>query len=186
MSRIVRAASLCAVALAAAFAGTASGPSAGAYEAEAARCPGADRPVAETGTADAERAVRCLLELRRGDGGNLERSGRLDDAARVHTRHMLDTGCFDHACPNEPSVEARIRRSGYADGADRFAYGEVLAEGSMTPAEAVRAWMDSPPHHDAILDDGYDDVGIAVARGTPRDPDGEGATYTVDLGSRSG
>ena len=183
MPRIVRAAILCAVAGTAAFAGTASGPAAGAFEADAARCPGADQPVGESGTGDAERTVKCLLEARR-DGGGLDRDGRLDDAAAAHNRHMLETGCFEHECPGEPSVEGRVRRSGYGDGADRFGYGEVLATGSMTPAEAVRAWMDSPSHRQAILDRSFEDVGIAVARGTPRG--GPGVTYTVDLGYRSG
>jgi uncharacterized protein YkwD len=185
MPRIVRAAILCAVAVAASFAGTASGPADSAYEADAGRCAGADDPVGASGAGDAERAVKCLIEARR-DDDSLDRDPRLDDAAASHNRHMLETSCFAHECPGEPSLEGRIRRSGYGDGADRFGYGEILASGSMTPAEAVRAWMDSPAHRDALLDRSFEDVGIAVAKGTPRDSRGSDATYTVDFGSRQG
>ena len=51
--------------------------------------------------------------------------------------------------------------------------GETLAAGQETPADVVKAWMDSPAHRDIILDSKWVDVGIGVREG------GEYGSYWV-------
>jgi uncharacterized protein YkwD len=44
--------------------------------------------------------------------------------------------------------------------------------------------MHSPPHRANILDPGFRDAGVGVARGFPLGGGGAAATYTVDFGAR--
>jgi len=53
--------------------------------------------------------------------------------------------------------------------------GENLAAGQRDPAEAVKAWMDSPSHRDAILDSDFTKIGIGVTM------DGNGRLYWTQL-----
>jgi uncharacterized protein YkwD len=46
-------------------------------------------------------------------------------------------------------------------------------------------WMNSAPHRANILDPGFRDVGVGVARGYPMGANAGSATYTVDFGARS-
>jgi uncharacterized protein YkwD len=48
-----------------------------------------------------------------------------------------------------------------------------------------KEWMHSPPHRANILDPGFRDAGVGVARGYPLGGARGSATYTVDFGARS-
>ncbi len=71
----------------------------------------------------------------------------LDAAARDHDAWMAAHNDFCHECPGEPQIGARTGKYGYSWS------GEIIAGGPPTPAEAVRAWMESPGHRAAILSD---------------------------------
>ncbi|MCO6436192.1 MAG: CAP domain-containing protein [Phycisphaerae bacterium] len=103
---------------------------------------------------------------------NLERAGAgkspvvfdpvLTDVADVYACRMADEGFFGHYDP--------VTGHGPADravaGKYRFySVGENLAAGQRTPAEVVRVWMESPAHRDVILDNRWQDVGVAVRYG---------------------
>jgi len=126
----------------------------------------------------------CLLnEQRRAHGVRaLRESGRLDRASGRHSRDMVRNHYFAHG-----DFVGRIRASSYLSGAGAWFVGENIAWGSGsygTPAGIVRIWMNSPPHRHNILSSGFHDIGIGIARGTPRPGLSDGGTYTTDFGTR--
>jgi uncharacterized protein YkwD len=142
------------------------------------------------GTAQASRAVVCLLNKRRQDHGlsSLRANRDLRHAAGYHSRQMDGHGCFDHVCPGEPGIVSRLLHSGYLlKGLLSWAFGEDIAWGASrygTPASIVGAWMQSPPHRENILSSRFEDVGVGVAWGTPSNGHGDGGFYTADFGYR--
>jgi uncharacterized protein YkwD len=104
---------------------------------------------------------------------------------------------FDHKRRGGPNFVQRIRRTGYLTGARRWMVGENIAWGEgrgSTTASIMRAWMASREHRENILESTYEDVGIGLAPGNPRDRDADSSTpsglrvitITTDFGSRSG
>ena len=57
--------------------------------------------------------------------------------------------------------------NGYLRRVSRWAIGEVLARQSSagTPRGVVRAWMQSPPHREVLLDGRFRQIGIAARVG---------------------
>lgn len=153
-------------------------------------CNSADALPSEVPTRTVGRAVRCLINAERAVHGltRLDSDPRLDRAAAAHNRLMVRSGCFAHQCPGESILGDRIDGTGYLDGAGIWAYGEVVAWGAGrrgTAAKIVSAWMASPGHRAAILEPGFRELGVAVAR---RGPGGQrdAATHTVNFGARRG
>ncbi len=181
-----------AFALALAFLALVALSSAGAPAASAASCRHAKASPKAISTRHAKHAVICLLNRRRHSAGlsRLHVSNDLNQAARRHSRHMESSGCFDHDCPGEPTVESRLRRSHYlVSGLTRWMYGENIAWGGDrrgSPANIVDAWMHSPDHRANILNPAFDDLGVGVTWGTPGNPHGDGGIYTTDFGMRQG
>lgn len=58
-----------------------------------------------------------------------------------------------HEGPGERALAGRYRF---------LSVGENLASGPTTAAEVIKAWMASPSHRDVILDERWQDVGVAV------------------------
>jgi uncharacterized protein YkwD len=125
-----------------------------------------------------ERAVRDLVPL--------GVDPRLALAAQRHARDMVRRGFFSHVTPDGRGMTARVRVTGYLRNAAAWALGETLAWGAgscSTPAAAVAAWMESPPHRRVILSRRYLQVGVGVAIGLPLGPaPAAGATYAAELG----
>jgi uncharacterized protein YkwD len=139
----------------------------------------------------AEQSIRCLIDKVRTNRGKhaLNGNGRLGRAAQGHTNHMVSRNCFAHQCPGESAMTARVKRTGYLNGARSWALGENIASGEAhrgSPAAMIDAWMHSPPHRAAIMDGGYEHVGVGMQHGTPSRPNGAGATYTTDFGRKGG
>ncbi|MFL5920000.1 MAG: CAP domain-containing protein [Gaiellaceae bacterium] len=89
----------------------------------------------------------------------LRADGRLEVAARRHSRRMLRTGTFAHG-----AFTARIRRTGVR--APRV--GENLAWSSGALAQArviVQMWLASPSHRANLLRPGYRMVGVGAITG---------------------
>lgn len=126
---------------------------------------------------DAERLADQALQL-----VNLERAAAEEELAPVVVDPTLSKIASDYACRMvELSFFAHVDPvTGHGPGeravAGRYSYysvGENLASGATTAAEAVRLWMDSPPHRAIILDPKWTEVGIAVRTGS------DGSIYWV-------
>lgn len=69
---------------------------------------------------------------------------------------MQARGYFSHTSPDGSTLADRVRAAGYTDRA-----GENLLKGTVTPAQAVTSWIDSPTHRAILLDPAYRGIGIA-------------------------
>ena len=99
-------------------------------------------------------------------------SSQLSLIAETYACRMIEEGFFDHWDP--------LTDHGPADravaGKYRFyAVGENLAVGQQSPAEVMKEWMESPAHHDMILNPKWTEIGIAVRTG------GEHSIYWVQM-----
>lgn len=79
-------------------------------------------------------------------------------AAQAHSQDMATNNYFNHTGRNGSSFVERARAAGYAFQPS----GEILAAGQSTPADAVRAWMNSSGHRAIILTCANDDVGVGL------------------------
>jgi uncharacterized protein YkwD len=112
----------------------------------------------------------------------------LRDSATGHSDSMVSHDYFAHEGPGG-SVDSRITRTGYLHRARAFVIGENIGGGHGrrygSPMAVFEGWMNSAPHRANILDPGFRDVGVGVARGYPMGANAGSATYTVDFGARS-
>ena len=155
-----------------------------AAPAAASACPGADSEPTAISLDVAERATFCLINRERTSRNirKLRRNPRLDLASRRHARSMAARDFFEHG-----NFVGRIRSANYLRGARSWRLGENIAWGSgvlSTPAEIVDAWMHSPGHRANILQRGFREIGVGIARGTPSRSYDDGATYATDFGTR--
>ena len=86
---------------------------------------------------------------------------RLDAAAERHAEDMLRRGYFAHESPEGKSVRQRAKEAGYT----WHAVGENIAEGQLSAAQVVEAWMNSPEHRRNILDRDFVHMGLGLALG---------------------
>lgn len=152
-------------------------------------CARADTLSAELSVDEYGESVLCVLNRERADRGlaPLVFAKRLGVSSWFHARDMRDEGYFGHTSPDGRSFVDRIRAARYLEDHenDRWSLGETLAwssEATSTPSRVVEALMDSPTHHDVVLDPRFREVGIGVVRGTPT-PDDSGVTVAIDYGS---
>lgn len=112
-----------------------------------------------------EEAIRdCANKQRQARGmRRLDRDRALDRAARLHARHMLVKGFFDHQDPSGDGPADRVKRFAKR----RYVIvGENLAVGFESAAAACRGWMDSPTHRATILRSSFTRVGGGFAAGS--------------------
>jgi uncharacterized protein YkwD len=150
----------------------------------ASACPGAGEEPTAVSLDVSERATFCLINRERTTRGirRLRRNARLDLASVRHARAMEARNFFAHG-----NFVGRIRSANYLQGARSWKVGENIAWGSGvlgTPAEIVDAWMHSPGHRANILNRGFREIGIGIARGTPNRSYNDGGTYATDFGTR--
>lgn len=131
-----------------------------------------------------QKATLCILNRRRARRGiaPLRENGRLTLASLRHAQDMARRNYFEHG-----NFVGRIRSANYLRGARGWKLGENIAWGSGrlgTPAEIVDAWMHSSGHRANILNRGFREIGIGIARGTPSRGYGDGGTYVTDFGTR--
>jgi uncharacterized protein YkwD len=110
------------------------------------------------------RAAVCLINRLRARSGlrGLHADRRLARAAARHAADMARHNYFGHFSLSGTDPLRRARAAGWRRGV-----GETLAWGCgslSSPAAAVRAWMNSPPHRAILLGRGHS-IGIAVKRG---------------------
>jgi uncharacterized protein YkwD len=151
-------------------------------------CGGADRLPADVSAAAVRTATLCLLNAERGAASvrPLHHGSKLAEAARGHSRAMVEHRFFGHDSRSGATFSSRIARTGWMRGRRSWSVGENLAWGTRAraaPRAIVDAWMTSPAHRRTILHERFHAVGIGVAHGVPTRTDAAGATYTTDFGS---
>lgn len=102
-----------------------------------------------------ERAARGLRPLRLNHQLSLAAGDRIDD--------MFAKRYFDHVSPDGIQPFTWVRKRGYS----YRAIGENLAVGYPTASRVVDGWMHSPGHRENVLHRAFDEVGIAIANGSP-------------------
>jgi uncharacterized protein YkwD len=130
------------------------------------------------------RETLCLLNRERAQHGlgPLRLSERLSQASAGHSRNMVRKRFFEHG-----NFVARIVNARYVTRRQAWSLGENIAWGTgslATPAQTVRAWMNSPGHRANILNRRFRDIGIGIALGAPAvvHVSSGAATYTTDFG----
>jgi uncharacterized protein YkwD len=86
-------------------------------------------------------------------------STRLGDAARAHSRHMIDHRFFSHASPEGLTPGERLALANV----DWSAVGENIASAYSTPQAVFEAWMGSPKHRANIESDRFTHAGVGYA-----------------------
>jgi uncharacterized protein YkwD len=123
------------------------------------RLPTPEQIVAEM---NRERAAQGLKPLQLNEKLNLAASDRIKD--------MFKKRYFDHVAPDGLDPFTWVEQRGY----EYRSIGENIAIGYQTAAAIVDGWMTSPGHRQNILEKKYEEVGIAIAAGspTPEEPRG--------------
>lgn len=99
---------------------------------------------------------------------------KLAQAAQAKAEDMFKNQYFAHTSPDGVTPWDWIKSSGY----NYRSAGENLAA-NFTEAEDVEAgWMASPTHHDNIVSDRYDEIGVGIAQGMY---DGYQTTFVVQM-----
>ncbi|MFH0948721.1 MAG: CAP domain-containing protein [Elusimicrobiota bacterium] len=126
-------------------------------------------------------AIVNLINQKRGSLGFqlLKENPALDRAAMLKAQDMMQKGYFSHQSPEGISPWYWFSAAGY----QYNIAGENLAIGFLDSAEVYKAWMDSPSHKANILNQNYQDTGIAVLKG---DFNGKTTTVVVNLFGKMG
>ena len=114
-----------------------------------------------------EKAMRCLINYARDHTGShgLGSSKSLERAAGEKAGDVMRCGFSHTACGNPADLYAR--RYGYTE-ASSWQWGENLAwgrGGRGSARDIMQAWLNSPPHREAMLRGSFDDAGISVRKG---------------------
>lgn len=148
-------------------------------------CPSEDATFTTTAETPALRAsVLCLVNVTRLQRGlpALHRDARLEAAAQAHTDDMIGHG-LTHTGSDGSTYYQRISATGYPLAV--LDSGEDIAQGQQTPAAVIDAWMQSPPHCQAILMPGIRDLGVGVNPGAADVGPVPGPTWTQDLARKT-
>ena len=102
-----------------------------------------------------ERAAAGLAPLRL--------NAKLSAAADDRMRDMFAKHYFDHVSPDGLDPFSWVDRRGY----DYKEVGENLAVGYKTATSVVTGWMHSEHHRENVLGRDFEEIGIAIADGSP-------------------
>jgi uncharacterized protein YkwD len=137
----------------------------------------------------ADRALRCLINGVRHTHGlpSVRAERHLGRAAQRHASYMATHDFFGHVSPGGATEQTRVQRAGYLRHAHEWWLGEALAwgrGGTASPSAILRLLLASPPHRAILLDPGFRDLGVGVARGAPQGAGHGALTVTLDFGRR--
>jgi len=104
----------------------------------------------------------------------LKKNDMLQKAAEEKAQDMIDNDYFAHVSPQDKSPWNWIQQNNY----DYRYAGENLAIDFTNAEDEQKAWMDSPTHQKNILNENYDETGVAIKRGTI---DGHEAIVVVQM-----
>jgi len=108
---------------------------------------------------NAQKIIALTNDIRQQYGlSPLKENSLLDAAAKQKAEDMFQNNYFSHFSPTGVSPWYWINKSGY-----NYHYaGENLAMNFIDSEEVIRAWLNSPGHRENLLNDNYQDIGIAV------------------------
>jgi uncharacterized protein YkwD len=130
--------------------------------------PGKPRTTAPGGTGGGggsnvayENEVLSLVNVERAKAGckPLAYNAKLRTAAYKHSADMAAHNYFSHDSQDGTSFATRISNEGYRWGGAA----ENIAKGQQTPADVMKAWMNSSGHRANILNCGLKDLGVGLA-----------------------
>jgi uncharacterized protein YkwD len=116
-------------------------------------------------------------------------SSPLAKAAARHSRSMATDGYFAHESSDGSVFWERIKAFYSASGHSYWAVGEnlVWASPNLTAKQAVKMWMNSPPHRANLLSEKWREIGLSAvySSSAPGDYQDRAATIvTADFGVR--
>jgi len=92
----------------------------------------------------------------------LKENKMLDASAKLKVDDMFKNQYFEHVSPSGVGVDGLAKEVGY----EYILIGENLALGNFQNSEkVVEAWMNSPGHRANILNNKYQEIGVAVLEG---------------------
>lgn len=132
--------------------------------------------------ADTERTKQEIIKIsniERGERGlnPLAENEYLNTAAEAKLNDMFLKNYWDHTGPGGETAWDFMEKKGY----QYEVAGENLARGFSDPEEVVVAWMRSPSHRENILNNRFQEIGIAIGTGEIR---GARTTVIVQLFGR--
>jgi uncharacterized protein YkwD len=154
------------------------------------RCIGADEAPKQATLHYLRSSMLCLVNRVRLHYGldALHYNPQLRSSATGHSRDMVVHRYFAHDGPSGSTIGTRVASAGYLARVSTYFVGENIGGGAGQRAGSAmavfRTWMQSPPHRANILDSGFHDFGVGVARGYPGGGGSAAATYTLDFGTR--
>lgn len=101
------------------------------------------------------------VERSKTGAGDLYENTLLDKAANDKLSDMFSKNYWDHTGPNGETAWKFIEKENYR----YLLAGENLARGFSRSEEVIDAWMDSPTHRENILNDKFQEIGVAVGTG---------------------
>lgn len=101
------------------------------------------------------------FERRNNNLGIFYESETLNLAAEKKLKNMFEKDYWDHKGPNGETAWEFIDSTGY----QYSLAGENLARGFSSSEEAVKAWMESPTHRANILNERFQEMGVAIGSG---------------------
>lgn len=130
---------------------------------------------ATTGTYDSSASAEAALgggwqdsllssvnSLRAGEGkAPLVLCGTLSNAAQGWANFMASNGYFGHNYQDETPAD-RIAFAGYSSAPP--AWGENIAAGDMSVSATMKTWIDSPGHHENMVNPAYTHLGLGLSR----------------------
>ena len=123
--------------------------------------PAAPAPTATGGDAVLAEVTRLVnVERQQAGCGPLTVDLRLQAAAQKHSELQAAQNQMSHLLPGEASMGDRVTAQGYRWGG----VAENVAAGYPTPASVMNGWMNSPGHKANILNCGYRNIGVGVAK----------------------
>ncbi|MDQ4030097.1 MAG: CAP domain-containing protein, partial [Actinomycetota bacterium] len=130
-----------------------------------------------------ERALLAEVNQLRAQHGlrPLRLSTRLSAAADAHSRAMVAQGFFAHASNDGTAFWKRVQRWYGPRGYAYWAVGENLlwASPTVAPDQALRMWLESPPHRKNLLARKWREIGLSAVHATSAPGIFEGLDVTV-------
>lgn len=102
------------------------------------------------------------LQRKANGSGALSENFKLNQAAALKVADMFSRQYFAHVSPTGDQASNLVEKAGYK----YLSVGENLALGNFSDdKDLVRAWMNSPGHRANILEDGFQEIGVAADKG---------------------
>lgn len=110
-----------------------------------------------------EKLVSMANELRASKGlSPLKENIKLGSSALLKSTDMAEGQYFSHTGPNGESLSYYLKKVSYP----YAVAGENLAMGYTDSEELFKAWVNSPKHYENLIDDDFEETGIALAAGS--------------------